>query len=83
MTSHLAVAAKAELENDAFVQAITRMEEKWMDIIRYSATEDVAKREYAYRMLKTLGDFIDELKAMSGDEAHARRRDEAIQMMKQ
>jgi hypothetical protein len=80
--SSLAIAARAELENEAFQAAIVRMEEKWMDRIRYSAGDEVELREYAYRMLKCLADFIDELKAMTSDDAHDRGRAEAAQLMK-
>jgi hypothetical protein len=82
MTSTIAMAAKAELENEAFQAAIVRMEEKWLDQIRFSAADEVERREYAYRMLKVLADFIDELKAMTSDDAHERARVTAQQMMK-
>ena len=32
-----------------------------MDIIRASKTEDIETREYAYRMLKVISDFVNEL----------------------
>lgn len=83
MTTHLALAAKAELDNEAFQQAIVRMEETQMDIIRASAPSQTEVREYAYQMLRVIGDFINELKAMTSDEAHARGRAQAEQMMKQ
>jgi hypothetical protein len=80
--STLAMAAKAELESEAFQQAIIRMEESWIDRICSSAPHELDKREYAYRMLKMLGDFVDELKAMTSDDAHQRGRAEAAQLMK-
>jgi hypothetical protein len=82
MPSTLAMAARAELENEAFQAAIVRMEEAWVDRIRTSASHEVEKREYAYRMLRVLADFIDELKAMTSDDAHERGRAEAAQLMK-
>jgi hypothetical protein len=82
MPSTLATAARSQLENEAFQAAIVRMEEKWMDVIRWSASEERDKREYAYRMLKCIADFVDELKAMTSDDAHARSRAEAHQLMK-
>jgi hypothetical protein len=81
--THLALAAQAELDNEAFQQAIIRLEETQMDIIRASKPEDVATREYAYRMLKVISDFVNELKAMTTDVAHERGRAAATQMMKQ
>lgn len=83
MTTHLALAAKAELDNEAFQQAIVRMEETQMDIIRASDWNERDKRENAYRMLKVISDFVNELKAMTSDEAHERGRAAAQQMMKQ
>jgi hypothetical protein len=82
VTSILATAARASLESEAFQAAIVRIEEKWLDHIRFSAADEVERREYAYRMLKVLADFIDELKAMTSDDAHQRARDAAQQMMK-
>jgi hypothetical protein len=83
MTTHLALAAMAELDNEAFQQAIIRLEETQMDIIRASKAEDVETREYAYRMLRVISDFVNELKAMTTDAAHERGRAQAAQMMKQ
>lgn len=83
MTSRLASAAKAELSSEAFQQAIIRLEEKWLDEIRNSEPERIDRREIAYRMLKTLEDFVNELAAMASDEAHARGRAEAEQMTRQ
>ena len=80
MSTHLALAAQAELDNEAFQQAIVRLEETQMDIIRASKAEDVETREYAYRMLRVISDFINELKAMSGDMAHERGRATAHRM---
>jgi hypothetical protein len=82
MASTIALAARAQLENDAFVQAIIRMEETQMDIIRASAPDETDKREYAYRMLRVLADFVDELKGMASDDAHERGRAAAQRMMK-
>jgi len=83
MTTHLALSAMAELESEAFQQAIVRMEETQMDIIRASDWSDTAKREYAYRMLRVIADFVNELKAMTTDAAHDRGRAAAQQLMKQ
>src|SRR4029434_5882076 len=82
MTSALAMAARAELENEAFQAAIIRLEEKWLDHIRYSNGDEVERREYAYRMLKVLADFVDELRAMTAIIAHERGRAATQQMMK-
>jgi hypothetical protein len=82
VTSTIALAARASLENEAFQAAIVRMEEKWIDRIRSSPLKATEDREYAYRMLLCLGDFIDELKAMTTDDAHARGRAAAQQLMK-
>lgn len=83
MSTHLALAAQASLDNEAFQQAIVRLEETQMDVIRASKPDQVAEREYAYRMLKVIGDFVDELKAMTSDIAHERGRAAAQQIMKQ
>jgi hypothetical protein len=82
MPSTLAIAARAELENEAFVQAIIRLEETWLNVIRASALDETDTRENAYRMLRVIADFINELKAMTSDDAHQRGRAEAAQLMK-
>jgi hypothetical protein len=82
MPSTIVMAARAELENEAFVQAIVHIEEKWIDRIRASALDATEDREYAYRMLRVLADFVDELKAMTSDDAHDRGRAQAQQMMR-
>jgi hypothetical protein len=82
MPSNIALAARAQLENAAFQAAIVRMEEGYVDIIRNSEPHESNKREDAYRKLKLLGDFVDELKGMASDDAHERGRAEAHQMMK-
>lgn len=83
MTTHLALAARAELESEAFQQAIIRMEEAQMDVIRASRPNETEVREYAYQMLRVISNFVDELKAMTTDTAHERGRAAATQMMKQ
>ena len=82
MSSTIALAARAQLENEAFQAAIIRMEEALVYIIQNSEPDEVNKREEAYRRLKLLGGFIDELKAMTSDDAHERGRVAAQQMMK-
>jgi hypothetical protein len=82
MASTLAMAARAELENEAFQAAIIRMEETQMDIIRASDWSETSKRENAYQMLRVIADFINELKGMTSDDAHQRGRAEAHQLMK-
>jgi hypothetical protein len=82
MPSTIALAARAQLENEAFQAAIIRIEEGLVYIIQNSEPDEVNKREDAYRKLKLLGNFIDELKAMTTDDAHERGRAEAHQMMK-
>jgi len=82
MPSTIAMAARAALENEAFQAAIVRMEEGYIDVIRNSEPHEAHKREEAYRKLKLLGDFIDELKGMTSDDAHERGRVAAQQLMK-
>jgi hypothetical protein len=76
------MAARAELENEAFQAAILRMEETQLDIIRASDWSETSKRENAYQMLRVIADFVNELKAMTSDDAHERGRAAAQQMMK-
>jgi hypothetical protein len=82
MPSTIAMAARAQLENEAFQAAIIRMEETQLDIIRASGWMETSKRENAYQMLRVIANFIDELKAMTSDDAHERGRAAAQQLMK-
>jgi hypothetical protein len=59
MTTHLALAARPNSTMSS-QQAIVRLRNQ-MDIIRASKTEDIETREYAYRMLKVISDFVNEL----------------------
>jgi hypothetical protein len=57
--------AKTFLDNDAAIDALEALEQKYVSQFRNSAPEDQSKREDAYRMLRTLNEFRDQISAFA------------------